>query len=226
MGASLWHVRKALLSEIGNMNGSTGVIEAVQNREAIMAQKPGQLSLLVVWTAASLLAATQLGAQDTKSMRVSVQPEQQRMLAPEFSLKDARGTSVRLSAYRGHVVLLDFWATACGGCVKEIPAFVEIAQAYRGRGLATLGVSEDILYEDLKGPDEAWSRVNPFVRDHKIPYAVLMGNDQVTGAYGIKALPLTYLLDTSGRIAAIYAGVVDRANLEANINLLLSESKK
>jgi hypothetical protein len=87
-------------------------------------------------------------------------------------------------------------------------------------------VSEDILYEDLKGPDEAWRRVNPFVRDHKIPYAVLMGDDQVTAVYGIKALPLTYLLDTRGRIAATYAGVVDRPNLEANLNLLLSESKK
>jgi thiol-disulfide isomerase/thioredoxin len=124
------------------------------------------------------------------------------------------------------VVLLDFWATACGGCVEEMPSFVEIAQAYSRRGLATVGVSEDILYEDLKGPDEAWRRVKPFVRDHKIPYAVLMGDDQVTAVYGIKSLPLTYLLDPSGRIAAKYAGVVDRSNLEANIKLLLSESKK
>jgi peroxiredoxin len=183
-------------------------------------------SLLAAWAAVSLLAATPLDAQQTKTVRVGVQPEQQRMLAPEFSLKDATGKTVRLSAYRGQVVLLDFWATACGGCVEEIPAFVEIAQAYSGRGLATVGVSEDIVYEDLKGPEEAWSRVKPFVRDHKMRYAVLMGDDQVTAVYGIKALPLTYLLDTRGRIAATYLGVVDRANLEANINLLLGELKK
>src|SRR5262249_40505698 len=161
-----------------------------------------------------------------KTVRVSVQPEQQRMLAPDFSLKDGTGKTIRLSAYRGRVVLLDFWATACGGCVEEIPAFVEITRAYTPRGLATVGVSEDIVYEDLKGHEEAWNRVNPFVRDRRIPYAVLMGDDQVTAVYGIKALPLTYLLDTRGRIAATYAGVVDRANLETNINLLLSESKK
>jgi len=183
-------------------------------------------SLLAAWAAVSLLAATPLDAQQTKTVRVGVQPEQQRMLAPEFSLKDATGKTVRLSAYRGQVVLLDFWATACGGCVEEIPAFVEIAQAYSGRRLATVGVSEDIVYEDLKGPEEAWSRVKPFVRDHKMRYAVLMGDDQVTAVYGIKALPLTYLLDTRGRIAATYLGVVDRANLEANVNLLLGELKK
>ena len=183
-------------------------------------------SLLAAWAAVSLLAATPLDAQQTKTVRVGVQPEQQRMLAPEFSLKDATGKTVRLSAYRGQVVLLDFWATACGGCVEEIPAFVQIAQAYSARGLATVGVSEDIVYEDLKGSDEAWSRVKPFVRDHKMPYAILMGDDQVTAVYGIKALPVTYLLDTRGRIAATYVGVVDRANLEANINRLLGEFKK
>jgi peroxiredoxin len=226
MAAWLWDARKAVLSEIGNTDGVTGVIEAVQGREGIMAQKTWHFSLLAASAAASLLAAPQLDAQGAKTVRVSVQPEQQRMLAPDFSLRDATGTTVRLSAYRGHIVLLDFWATACGGCVEEIPAFVAITRAYTHRGLATLGVSEDIVYEDLKGPDEAWSRVNPFVRDHKIPYAVLMGDDRVTAVYGIKALPLTYLLDTRGRIAATYAGVVDRANLEMNIKLLLGESKK
>jgi len=191
-----------------------------------MTAKTRHSSLLATWAAVSLLAATRLDAQQTKTVRVRVQPEQQRMLAPEFSLKDATGKTVRLSAYRGQVVLLDFWATACGGCVEEIPAFVEIAQAYSGRGLATVGVSEDIVYEDLKGPEEAWSRVKPFVRDHKMRYAVLMGDDQVTAVYGIQALPVTYLLDTRGRIAATYVGVVDRANLEANINVLLGELKK
>lgn len=191
-----------------------------------MTAKTRHASLLAAWAAVSLLAATRLDAQQTKTVRAGVQPEQERTLAPDFSLKDASGKNVRLSTYRGRVVLLDFWATACSGCVEETAAFVEITRAYTQRGLATVGVSEDIVYEDLKGPDEAWSRVNPFVRDHKIPYAVLMGDDQVTAVYGIRALPLTYLLDSRGRIAATYAGVVDRANLEANINLLISELKK
>lgn len=183
-------------------------------------------SVLAACAGVVTLAAHLLDAQGTKTVRAAVQPEQERKLAPDFALKDATGTTVRLSAYRGRVVLLDFWATACGGCVEEIPAFVEITEAYNRRGLATVGISEDIVYEDLKGPDEAWRRVNAFVRDHRMGYAVLMGDGLVTAVYDIKALPLTYLLDTRGRIAATYAGVVDRANLETNINVLLSQSKK
>jgi hypothetical protein len=57
-------------------------------------------------------------------------------------------------------------------------------------------------------------------------YVILMGDSPVTAAYDIKALPLTYLLDSRGRIAATYIGVVDRANLEANIDLLLREPQK
>jgi peroxiredoxin len=94
---------------------------------------------------------------------------------------------------------------------------------FASKGLAAVGVSEDIAYENLKGADEAWTLVKPFVRDHKIRYAVLMGDREVTTNYDIKALPLTYLIDRRGRVAAVYVGKVDRADLEANIRTLLSE---
>ena len=94
---------------------------------------------------------------------------------------------------------------------------------FASKGLATVGVSEDIAYENLKGADEAWTLVKPFVRDHKIRYRVLMGDPEVTASYDIRALPLTYLIDRRGRVAAVYVGKVDRADLEANIRTLLSE---
>ena len=81
----------------------------------------------------------------------------------------------------------------------------------------------DILYEDLKGPAEAWSLVNPFVKAHKVDYPILMGDDGITKRYLVNALPVTYLIDRRGHIAAKYVGVVDRANLEANIKTLLAE---
>src|SRR5262245_950159 len=208
------------------MSSDAGVISRSENGGPTLAPKTRYVSVLAVCAGTVMLAATLLDAQGTKTVRASVQPEPERKLAPDFALKDATGTTVRLSAYRGRVVLLDFWATACGGCVEEIPAFAEIAQTYSRRGLVTVGVSEDILYEDLTGPDEAWRRVKPFAQDHQMRYAVLMGDSQVTAAYAIKALPLTYLLDRRGRIAATYVGVVDRANLEANIQRLLGESNK
>ena len=80
----------------------------------------------------------------------------------------------------------------------------------------------DILYEDLKGPAEAWSLVNPFVAAHKVDYPVLMGDDGITKRYSVNALPVTYLIDRRGRIAATYVGIVDRANIEANIKTLLA----
>ena len=156
-------------------------------------------------------------------IRVAVQPQAERRPAPDFVLLDASGKPVPLSGFKGRPLLLDLWATKCGGCVKEIPSFIEIHHAYSGRGLAVVGISMDILYEDLKGPAEAWSLVRPFVRSRRVDYPILMGDDGITKRYSVNALPVTYLIDRRGRIAATYVGIVDRANLEANIETLLAE---
>ena len=74
--------------------------------------------------------------------------------------------------------------------------------------------------------EEGWARVKPFVQAHNVNYAVLMGDDQVAKRYDIQALPLTYLIDKRGRIAAAYAGIVDRDNVEANIQIVLKEPNK
>jgi peroxiredoxin len=166
-------------------------------------------------------------------MHAEPRPVQARLQLPElrqpasgFALKDGKGHLVRLSHFRGRVVLVDFWATACGGCVQEIPTFVEIANAYQGRGLQTMGVSEDIVYENLKGPEDAWARVTPFIREYRVPYLIVMGDERELKTYDIQALPLTYLVDRTGRVAAVYSGIVDRANIEANVQALLAEDRK
>ena len=156
-------------------------------------------------------------------IRVALETRSARKPAPDGGLLDASGKSVPLSAFKGKPLLLDLWATKCGGCIKEIPWFIEIHHAYASRGLAVVGISMDILYEDLKGPAEAWSLVNPFVAAHKVDYPILMGDDGITKRYSVSALPVTYLIDRRGRIAATYVGIVDRANIEANINTLLAE---
>jgi peroxiredoxin len=120
--------------------------------------------------------------------------------APDFRLTSSSGAPVRLSDYRGKIVLLDFWATECGGCKLEIPWFIELAREYRDRGLAVVGVSMDILYEDLRGAAEGWQRVRPFIAQHGVNYPVLMGDDAVGKAYRVDALPLTLLIDRTGKI--------------------------
>jgi peroxiredoxin len=180
--------------------------------------RPALLSL-----AAILLVALSAEAAEPGAVRAPIQRVQDRKPAPDFRLEDAAGKIVRLSNYRGKVVLLDFWATECGGCVREIPWFIDLARAYRKKGLAVTGVSVDILYEDLKDSQEAWRRVKPFVQAHQVNYPVLMGDDRVTKPYDIQALPATYLIDKRGRIAATYIGLVDKENLEANIQAVLKE---
>jgi peroxiredoxin len=171
---------------------------------------------VIMWLAACSLA-------HAADVRVAVEPQSARKPAPDFVLLDASGKPVPLSRFKGKPLLLDLWATKCGGCIKEIPSFIEIHHAYADRGLVVVGISMDILYEGLKGPAEAWSLVNPFVEAHKVDYPILMGDDGITRRYSVRALPVTYLIDRRGRIAATYVGIVDRANIEANIKTLLAE---
>jgi thiol-disulfide isomerase/thioredoxin len=162
-------------------------------------------------------------AADPKTVRAPLLTPADRKAAPSFLLTNAEGKPSSNSSYRGKVILLDFWATECGGCRVEIPWFIEIAEAYKGQRLAVVGVSMDILYENLKDASEGWKKVRPFVRDHKVNYPILMGDDKVTKLYDIQALPATYLIDKNGRVAAGYIGIVNKDDVEAHIKTLLLE---
>ena len=171
--------------------------------------------LICLATACWLLQAADITA--------TLQPKAARKAAPDFALLDASAKSIPLSSFKGKPLVLDLWATKCGGCVKEIPAFIDIHHSYAAKGLAVVGISMDIMYEELSGPAEAWSLVKPFVQSHKVDYPILMGDDGITKRYSVEALPITYLIDRHGKIAATYEGVVDRANLEQNIKALIAE---
>jgi peroxiredoxin len=145
-----------------------------------------------------------------------VKPEKDRHAAPDFALKDANGNTVRLSDYKGKVVLLDFWATWCGPCKVEIPWFIQFEQQYKDKGFAVLGVSMD---------EDGWSAVKPFIEEHKMNYRVALGNDQVSELYGgLDSLPTTLLVDRSGRIAKVHIGldVSGRDAFENEITNLLA----
>ena len=175
------------------------------------------MRILFIWLAGLLL----LHAADVSA---PVERPVVRKQAPDFALLDAEGKLVALSSFRGKPVLLDLWATKCGGCVKEIPYFIDIHRAYGRKRLAVIGVSMDILYEDLKGgPAEAWRLVKPFIAGHNVTYPILMSDDRFTTSYSVTTLPVTYLIDKHGRIAATYTGVVDRADIEKNIKSLIGE---
>ncbi|HVW10956.1 MAG TPA: redoxin domain-containing protein [Bryobacteraceae bacterium] len=154
----------------------------------------------------------------------SATPAAERKMAPAFRLADASGRMVTLADYRGKVVALNFWATECGGCRQEIPAFIQMEDALQSQGLAVVGVSLDIMYENLRNAGEAWGRVRPFVQEHRINYPILMGDDAVPRVYNIESMPATLLIDKKGRVAASWIGVVIRkSEVEPEIRMLLRE---
>jgi peroxiredoxin len=170
----------------------------------------------------ALVFAT-VSAACQQNVHATIVPQAGRKAAPAFQLPDMSGKNTQLTDYRGKVVLLNFWATECGGCKLEIPWFTELEAAHTSDGFTVVGVSMDTSYEKLTSADAAWGKVKPFVSDHKMNYPILMGDSALLGSYELRFLPATFLLDKQGRIAAAYAGVVDKNDVDANIKTLLAE---
>jgi peroxiredoxin len=133
-------------------------------------------------------------------------------LAPDFNLPQPDGQTLRLSSYRGKVVLLDFWATWCYPCREETPHLVDLQQKYGDRGLQILGISMD------DSPDP----VGPFYRQFHMNYPVVIGTAKTGESYGgILGLPITFLIGRDGRIYAKHIGATDAAVFENEIKSLL-----
>src|ERR1700733_14456048 len=182
---------------------------------------PSSMSGIVL----ALVFAT-TSAPGQQGAHATVVPQASRQAAPAFQLADSSGTNKQVTDYRGKVVLLNFWATECGGCKLEIPGLIELESAHKSDSFTVVGVSMDTSYEGSKSADEAWGKVKPFVLDHKLNYPVLMGDAMLITSYKLGAVPATYLTDKQGRIAATYAGVIDKSDVDSNINKLLAEKKQ
>jgi peroxiredoxin len=158
-----------------------------------------------------LLAACTSSEQTTPS---TVKPVAARQTAPEFALKDVNGAAVRLSDYRGKVVLLNFWATWCGPCKFEIPWFIEFEQANKDRGFAVIGISMD---------EEGWEVVKPFLAEWNVNYRTLLGDSIIAQLYGgVDSLPTSFLIDRDGRVASAHLGLISKSVYQNEIQELLS----
>jgi thiol-disulfide isomerase/thioredoxin len=112
--------------------------------------------------------------------------------AAAFDLPDLAGGKVSLASLKGKVVVLDFWATWCGPCIQEMPDYAEFYKKNKPRGVEVLGI---IL--DSGEPQD----VLDFLRDYRIPYRQLFGDDKVRDAYGpLDGFPTTFLVDAEGQI--------------------------
>jgi cytochrome c biogenesis protein CcmG/thiol:disulfide interchange protein DsbE len=136
-------------------------------------------------------------------------------IAPDFSLTDLDGRKITLDAYRGKVVLLNFWATWCEPCRAEIPRFIQFQNTYGTQGLQVLGISMD---DDSKP-------VHKFRDEFRLNYPVAMGDAKLGESYGgVLGLPITFLIDPQGRIFAKHIGAVDPAIIENELRKLLPAS--
>jgi peroxiredoxin len=152
-------------------------------------------------------------ASSAVAVRTDVKPEAEREMAPDFTLNDASGNPVKLSDFKGKVVVLNFWATWCHGCKTEIPWFIEFQKAYGNQDFVVLGVALD---------DDGWKSVKPYVKEKNVNYRMVVGSMQICDLFGgSHGLPMTFLIDKSGRIAARHDGVVDRDGFKRDIEALL-----
>ena len=134
----------------------------------------------------------------------------------DVALTDSKGATVNLSAYKGRVVLLDFWATWCEGCKEEIPWFMEFQDKYKKTGLTVVGASLD---------DDGWKSVKPYLRRHKINYRIVIGTSESAKQFGVdKGMPVTLLIDRAGKIADVNLGMVDKSAFQSEIESLLQET--
>ena len=118
-------------------------------------------------------------------------------MAPDFTLTDTPGTPIKLSDFRGKVVLLTFWTTDCAACNVEMPWFREFQQTYRERDLVFLS------------------------------HQVVPGADDIPRLFGgLEAIPTTLLIDKLGRIAVTHVGLCSKGEYETAIKALLNEPEK
>ncbi len=161
------------------------------------------LLLPAALTTLSLLAVGQVAALDTGSR------------APALGARDLHGQTVRLSALRGRVVIVDFWASWCGPCRHELPILERLYERYRSRGLVIVGVSVDRTLDNIHG----------FLSRTPVSFPVIYdAHHQIAGRYSPPRMPSSYILDRRGIVRHVHEGFrsQDAASIEREVQQLLA----
>lgn len=133
--------------------------------------------------------------------------------APDFELKATDGKMIKLSDYKGKIVIIDFWATWCPPCRKGIPDLVELQEKY-GKDLVIIGISLD--------DKRTIKDVEPFVSKYKINYPVVYGDEKTVGLFGnIESIPTSFVIDREGNIVKTHVGLIPKSEYEKDIEGLL-----
>ena len=160
----------------------------------------------IIWAIAAVLAVVLFYAGKDKLQGDAL--AKQDNAAYDFSLKSLDGKIIRLSDFKGKVVILDFWATWCPPCKAEIPSFVSLYNKLGKDGLVIIGAAVDEP-----------GRVAQFVKDNSVTYPVVLPDQTVTDAYGgIRGIPTTFVIDKRGKIVRSYTGYRPEMVFESDFN--------
>lgn len=133
-------------------------------------------------------------------------------LPSEQAFTDLNGNAIRLSDYKGKIVLVNFWAAWCVPCTEEIPQFVKLQDKYRNQGLQVIGISIDDTESELRD----------FYRKHNMNYPVIPGDQKTADAFGgVLGLPTTFIIDRDGHIRERQVGSTNFQTLEQQVSRLL-----
>ena len=135
--------------------------------------------------------------------------------APDFALKSVDGKIVKLSDYKGKIVIIDFWATWCPPCRRGIPDLVELQKEYK-KDLVVIGISLDAAktIKDVPG----------FIKEYGINYPIVYGDQQVTIDYGgIRSIPTSFVIDQKGNVVDSNVGLVSKDTFVNKIKELLKK---
>lgn len=131
----------------------------------------------------------------------------------DFNLPDLNGKMISLEDFRGKVLVINFWATWCPPCEEEVPKLNELNKRYKNEGLVVIGIALD---------KDSLNLVEPFVREKRIGYPILMGNEQVLrDMEDFSGVPTTLIVDQKGNIKKKYDGAFDKDDLEKILKELL-----
>lgn len=117
--------------------------------------------------------------------------------APDFTLKSRSGKNLKLSEFRGEVVMVNFWASWCGPCRQEMPLLEQLYKRYQPLGFTILGVHVE---EDSSAAEKV-------LKDIPVSFPILYDNtNEVSKLYGISAMPSTFLVDRNGNLRYLHKG--------------------